>query len=815
MEQNRFAWKVSPVAMAENVVAGEKYRFTVLTPSLIRMEYAPDGIFEDRASQSVFHRDFPKCEFSCTCSDGIIVLQTNNLILTYRENMPFGEETLAIKLKNEPASLWHYGEDFEDLGGTVKTLDTIVGACKLGRGIVSRNGFSVLDDSQTLVLEPDGWVGVRQENTVDCYFFGYGFEYLKAVQDFYRLTGVPPMLPAYALGNWWSRYHAYTQQEYCDLIDRFEEENVPFSVSVVDMDWHIVDIPEEQREEEPKFRSGWTGYSWNEELFPDYKDFLRFLKERSLHTALNLHPALGIRKHEKMYAEMACACGVDPKSGKRIPIDVLSPQFMANYFDILHHPYEADGVDFWWMDWQQGTDYWWIHQPNQPGEYQDPRERLDPLWLLNHLHILDISRDGKRPMFFSRYSGPGSQRYPVGFSGDTYMTWDALNFQPYFTATATNIGYTAWSHDIGGHMRGYRDDEMQVRWLQLGVFSPINRLHSSDSEFSGKEPWCYTEPAQSIMKHWLRLRHNLFPYLYTMNYLTHSRLLPLVQPMYYTHPKCQAAYEVPNQFWFGTELMVAPITSPQDPSILMGKVTAWLPKGDWFDFFTGMHYYSHRGRKMNLYRSLNTIPVLAKAGAIVPMAQYEDNRLVNADTMEVAVFPGADGNFTLYEDTGDYSDYQNGAYACTDMELKWGERAVFTISAATGDRALIPQTRTWIINLRGFHKDAEVSVNLTGTTIKSVSKSNTRQITVTAPVTQEIVITVSGAQLIHDNSDVMDRCREIVLFSQISEKDELMRFVRSSVSIHEKLRHMEGNRREWALVSDALRELLTLTEEEF
>ena len=162
MEQNRFAWKVSPVAMAENVVAGEKYRFTVLTPSLIRMEYAPDGIFEDRASQSVFHRDFPKCEFSCTCSDGIIVLQTNNLILTYRENMPFGEETLAIKLKNEPASLWHYGEDFEDLGGTVKTLDTIVGACKLGRGIVS-TVFSCRTPTQPSGSKTSVWLSSSTE----------------------------------------------------------------------------------------------------------------------------------------------------------------------------------------------------------------------------------------------------------------------------------------------------------------------------------------------------------------------------------------------------------------------------------------------------------------------------------------------------------------------------------------------------------------------------------------------------------------------------------------------------------------------------
>lgn len=103
--------------------------------------------------------------------------------------------------------------------------------------------------------------------------------------------------------------------------------------------------------------------------------------------------------------------------GSPCSLDILNPDYMEKYFDVVHHPYEEDGVDFWWMDWQQGRDYWWIHEPNENGKLKDRREVLDPLWMLNHLHIIDIQRDGKRPMFFSRYCGPGSQRYPVGFSG--------------------------------------------------------------------------------------------------------------------------------------------------------------------------------------------------------------------------------------------------------------------------------------------------------------------------------------------------------------------------------------------------------------
>ncbi len=274
-DKTRFIYETRPLALAQNMVAGDKYRFTVLTPSLIRMEYSTQGVFEDRASQSVFFRDFPENDFTKEYSDGWMKIETENLIVTYKENEAFSAETLSVKLKIEPASTWHFGDDFEDLGGTTKTLDDVNGATPLERGVCSRNGFSVMDDSNTMLLNEIGWVEVRVPETLDIYFWGYGFQYLDAVKDLYRLTGVPPMLPAYALGNWWSRYHDYTQDEYQGLIERFEKEDIPFSVSVVDMDWHVVKIPDEYKNGEGNlFESGWTGYSWNKDLFPDYKGFL-------------------------------------------------------------------------------------------------------------------------------------------------------------------------------------------------------------------------------------------------------------------------------------------------------------------------------------------------------------------------------------------------------------------------------------------------------------------------------------------------------------------------------------------------------------
>lgn len=792
--KKRFLYETRPLALEQNMVVGEKYRFTVLTPSLIRMEFDPMGVFEDRASQSVFFRDFPAVSFSSQIHGEVLKIETDALILKYKINEKFAEDTLHIQLKIEPASQWNYGEDFEDLGGTARTLDCANGEIPLERGVCSRNGFSVTDDSTTMLLNDIGWVEVRAPETVDCYFWGYGYHYLEAVKDLYCLTGRPPLLPAYALGNWWSRYHAYTQAEYQELILRFEREKIPFSVSVVDMDWHIVDIPESCKRGECEFENGWTGYSWNKTLFPDHKSFLKFLKEHNLKTSLNLHPAQGIGCHEDMYEQMALACGIDPKTKERVRLDVLSPEFMEHYFDILLHPYEKDGVAFWWMDWQQGTSYWWIHEENKDGNLKDEREVLDPLWMLNHLHIADIKRTGKRPMFFSRYSGLGSQRYPVGFSGDTLVTWDSLDFQPYFTATASNVGYGWWSHDIGGHMCGYRDDELATRWVQLGVFSPINRLHSSPSEHLRKEPWCYEEKTETIMKEFLRLRHRLFPYIYTMNYRNHADLEPIVQPMYYAYPKNSDAYTVRNQFMFGSELMVAPITQPNNAVSRLGSTKVWLPKGDWFDFFTGKHYTSKKGRVLSVHRRINDYPVFAKAGAIVPM--QEEFELSAGKDLQIVIFPGASHSFALYEDDGDGQEFASGRFAKTEMTLQWGDEPIFTLEPTQGAHDLLPENRTYKFILRGFDKEIIVKVDADGQE-QSVStefdaETNSVTVLVTASTRAQIRLQISGNRLMTDNPGMMKNCISLVqgAYLDIETKEEIMNILASSNSNEEKIKHL-------------------------
>ena len=684
-----------PQACPENMIQGEHYRITVLTKSLVRLEYSPDGIFTDAPTQTVLNRNFPQVSFEVRETPEELEIRTEYFQLNYdkKEFTSHGLSCYALGMPGGNRNAWRYGAKNENLKGTARTLDNVNGACELEDGILSLwCGCVALDDSRTLTLREDGWVEPRKKGIQDLYLFAYGHRYLEALKDFYHLCGETPMLPRFALGNWWSRYYKYTEESYMELMERFDQEQIPFSVAVIDMDWHLVDI-------DPKYGTGWTGYTWNREFFPDPERFLKKLHDRGMKTTLNLHPADGIRGFEDCYPQMAEAMGLDPEKEEPVNFDIANPDFLEAYLEKTLHPLEEEGVDFWWVDWQQGTN--------------SKMEGLDPLWMLNHYHFLDSARNGKRPMTFSRYAGPGSHRYPVGFSGDTLITWESLDFQPYFTSTASNIGYGWWSHDIGGHMLGYKNDEMEARWYQFGVFSPINRLHSSSSEFNGKEPWRFKKEVHDTMCEFLRLRHRLLPYLYTMNHRAWAEGEPICQPMYYAYPENWDAYGRKNEYFFGSELIAAPVTTPRIENLNVAKTKVWLPEGLWFDFFTDTVYQG--GRNQNMYRSIDQIPVLAKAGAILPMT--DEIRAIdtekNPEELTVRVYPGADNSFTLYEDDNVSEGYRQGICAVTEMNLNWQEKT-FTIKPSAGDLTLLPEQRTWKIELHKVTaEEAVVLVNQT------------------------------------------------------------------------------------------------------
>ena len=669
--------KTRPIANQKNILLWKDYRVTVLGDRLFRLEKSEKHIFRDEATQTVWFRDVLPQNFTVVQKDNLLSVKTSACELILREK----REDCRIKLGDKLLKL---NNDF-NLKGTYRTLDeydgdTYVGKSKtmrkkdqpqsakikLGFGVCSSNGVALLDDSSSLTLGQDGCVKPERAVGSDEYIFAFGSDYQGAVNALYQISGNVPLVPRFALGNWWSRYYVYTDKSYLKLLNSFEENDIPLTVATIDMDWHYSTDMEgdlhitEKGRNTPYYggNNGWTGYSWNKRLFPDYRAFLKEIQKKNLKITLNVHPADGVRWWEDCYNQMALSLGKNPEDGEWIKFDIANPEFINSYFSLIHKPYEEEGVRFWWIDWQQGVN--------------SKIEGLDPLWSLNHYHYLDNGKNHSSSLILSRFSGAGAHRYPLGFSGDTVTSWDTLEYLPEFTATATNVGYSWWSHDIGGHMFGEKEDELYLRHIQYGVFSPINRLHCSNAQICTKEPWAYGNGAGEIAQKFLRLRHALIPYLYTASYECNTQGKALCRPLYYEYDQPEG-YAYKQEYLFGSQLLVAPVTQKKG-KCGFAKVKAFIPEGKWTDIFTGAVYVAPKGgKKVVLRREMESIPVFIKQGGILPLSLNKGNGCNNPEKMQINVYSG-NGSYTLYEDGVElnsdgklYTYFTNEEEVCENM----------------------------------------------------------------------------------------------------------------------------------------------------
>lgn len=695
--------KTNPKANERNIIEWKNYRVTVLQSRLFRLEKSETKKFRDHATQSVWFRDMPPQDFTVEKNNKKAVVDTGLCKLILREK----RQDCRIEINRKSFKI----DNSQNLLGTYRTLDCCDGGniipppwvkdavarkVPLGTGVCSKTGVAVLDDSSSLTFE-SGEVRPERSEGSDEYLFAYGDNYREAVKALYQITGKVPMIPRFALGNWWSRYHVYTEKEYLRLLNKFEEKKVPLTVATIDMDWHYSNNIDKELELTASGKNtdeytgggniGWTGYTWNKNLFPDYKAFLKKIQKKNLKITLNLHPADGFRWWEACYKEMAEAMGLDPSSQKPVPFDFTNDPFINAYFKLVHKPYEKDGVAFWWIDWQQGT--------------KSKMEGFDPLWALNHFHYLDNAENHSVPLILSRYSGVGSHRYPLGFSGDTHITWKTLEYLPYFTLTASNVGYTWWSHDIGGHTAGEMNGELYVRHLQFGVFSPINRLHCCEAETMTKEPWVYKNGTGLIAEEYLRLRHRMIPYLYSASYRTHSEGLALIEPLYYQWNQ-KEAYQYKDEYLFGSELLVAPVTQKMHADGF-ARVKIWLPEGKWTDIFTGDEYQiGENGKEMTLLRRLESIPALAKEGAVLPFSGDDGNSVKNPERLEIWTYNGENA-YTLYED-GTAEEKQGKFF--TEFKSEYAEKDGCGLQSleitSNGDGSVIPENRQITVRFKNI-----------------------------------------------------------------------------------------------------------------
>jgi len=678
-----------PMAHPHSVIIGGQARFTILTSRLIRLEWAANGKFEDRATFAFPTRYAEPPIYEVQQTEQQVDIYTEYLTVAYIDTgHAFESANLTITVKvGEHTVSWTPGTmDQGNLRGTRRTLDECAGEAPLQDGLISRTGWSIFDDSGSIVWDTDQvWVTPRSEaHQQDWYFFGYGHDYKAALADYVRFGGAIPLIPRYVLGSWWSRFWPYHADDLKRLVGDFQAREIPLDVLVVDMDWHTPD--------------GWTGYTWNRKLFPDPSAFLAWVHSQKLHVTLNLHPAQGIQRHEEAYPQFAALIGQDPQTGTGINFAPADKTFMQYYFALLHHPMEDQGVDFWWLDWQQG-------------EASDLKG-LDPLPWLNHLHFQDSTRRGQRPILYSRWGGLGNHRYPIGFSGDTYATWESLRFQVYFTPTAANVGYGWWSHDIGGHF-GPTEPELYARWVQFGAVSPCLRLHATNDPLAERRPWAFAAPIYEAAKAAFQFRYRLLPYLYSAARNASQCGLSLCMPMYYEFPDCEEAYLARDQYFLGDQLFVAPITRPADPISGLAAFDVWIPPGTWIEYTT--HQRLIGPQWIHDTADLTRIPMYVKAGAIMPMADsLRTTQDWDGSHLILTVFPGADGHFSLYEDDGLTQAYQHGDYETTLIRLEHdSDHLAFSlfISAVEGNCMTLAATRTIEFHIREVSPAQQIMID--------------------------------------------------------------------------------------------------------
>ena len=704
----------NPKADAKAVVTSGNARFTVLTPQLIRMEWSADGQFEDRATLTFVNRETPVPEFKVRESKSKLTITTPALTLTYLKNGKFSDKNLkAVFTLNGREVVWTPGmENPQNLLGTTRTLDGADGSKlkePMEQGILSRAGWSLIDDSKRHVLTPDGseweeWVEARPEgDRQDLYLFAYGHDYKQALADYALVAGRAPMPPKYTLGYWWSRYWQYSDNEFVDLVNKLKSMDVPIDVLIVDMDWHETWGLRKSNSPKDEYgqRIGWTGYTWQKELFPSPANFLKWTENEELKVALNLHPASGIQPYEAVYDDFTKEYGWSEK-GKSVPFKIDERKWADAYFKTVLEPMERNGVDFWWLDWQQ-----WKESKYTPG--------LSNTFWLNHTFFNHAERQnpGLRPFIYHRWGGLGSHRYPLAFSGDTYATWPMLAYLPYFTATASNVNYGWWGHDIGGHMfhktQKATDPELYTRWLQYGVFTPIFKTHSTKDPRIERCIWCFPDH-MFLMRDAIRLRYTLAPYIYNAARENYDTGVGMCRPMYYDYPESDKAYETPEQFMFGNDILATTITQPVDSITGLAPRTIWFPEGAWFDCATGSMYEG--GRTEELHYTLAENPHYAKAGSIIPMNPATVKNLqLPCDTLVLTFIPGGDGQLRHYEDDGMSQQYKTNYAVTTVTKKQEGNTVRVRISPREGSFAGASDSRSYELRFPAVFPPKSVKVN--------------------------------------------------------------------------------------------------------
>ncbi|MGA2916503.1 MAG: TIM-barrel domain-containing protein [Sedimentisphaerales bacterium] len=509
-------------------------------------------------------------------------------------------------------------------------------------------------------------------NAVD-YYFMYGPAPDKVISAYRQLTGTVPMFAKWTWGFWQCKERYQNQKELLDILAEYHKRNIPLDGII--QDWQY-------------WQTGqWGSHEFDSRRYPDPAGMVKTVHDANAHIIVSVWPRFDLETTH--LAELEKAGAIYP------PVyDNVYPKGQGKWYD----PFNSAGRRLYWkqMNKKLGKldfDGWWLDACEAElggkwGQMRDLKTDAGPgaavynAYPLMHTSAVyqgqraDIPQ--KRVFILARSAFVGQQRNAaVTWSGDIQGTWDVFAAQIPAGLNFSVSGIPYWNTDIGGFFGGDPADpiyaELFTRWFQFGTFCPMFRVHGTGK---GKEMWRFDETTKKILINYDQLRYHLLPYIYSVAWQVTSQDYTMMRPLVMDFQNDRQVYKIADQYMFGPAIMVCPVIKPG-----VSNRSVYLPAGSfWYDFWTGKSYIG--GQTIDTTAPIETLPLFIRAGSIIPygpMVQYAGEK--PADPIELRIYPGADGQFTLYEDQGDNYNYEKGVYAetpiCwdeTSRQLTIGER---------------------------------------------------------------------------------------------------------------------------------------------
>jgi len=658
----------------KNIVKGNNYRFTILTPRLIRIEYNPNHYFEDRPTSLVINRNLGYCNFNNIDNELSLTITTEYFTLHYIKERPITNKNIKVSINGTDKEWTPANKEIRNIGSISYSLDDIQNNPTIDKGLYSLDGFVLIDDSKNYVIDNETFI--PREPTTDLYLFAYRSDLGLCLQDYFNLTGYPPMIPRYALGPWWYKNDVYNMQNIDDTIKKFNDNHIPISIFLLGDKWH----------------DNIENYSYDKTLF-DRKLIKNYYQSKIQRFGLTINPELEINQKDSLFNEIAKYIQPNKNSISLIP---LNNNTIMVYLNIIVNNLLSSGINIFNID------------------YYNPQDKQG-LFLLNHYHYV-IANLNERGIILSRNPGIAPHRYPIIYSGKTKVSWDTLKVLPSYNNSGANLGVSWQAHAIGGYSGGIEDDELYIRYIQFGVFNPIFILAGDKGKYYKREPWKWNQIKLSVIKEYMCLRNKLIPYIYNEGYKYHKYGIPLIQPLYYKYPKIYDEPKYINQYFFGSQIMISPIIKRKNNEMNRVVQHIFIPNGIWYDYasgkkFTGNKYY------VNFYKD-EDYPIFIKEGSIIPMSL--DNNTNCPTNMEIQIFPaenGLYGSYELYEDDG-ISQTVGMNYQITKMNLDKFEYG-YTFTIAKKDGNYNNGNRNYLLRFRNMKSPDRVIIKYNNQEIES------------------------------------------------------------------------------------------------